>query len=226
MDGSDDDHLVSVHSVLVIGGYTACAASALFAVVLVLLPPGPVNPDGSLRYISNGMNDHCGFANAVLGTCSLFVLACQFVLAAVHPTRARALGAWALLQTVSWNVVMAVEDTGWTPHDVALLCFVLGNLMYHGILAQHPVYGGPVFRLIHGLACFFALLFGSLGLTTKLVEASNGGAVSVVVTLQSFAVAFEFVFMLVLSAQNACVVHALDQFQDIHLRLERPPPHY
>ena len=207
----DDEHIIPVRSVLVISGYVACVTSALFAVVLVLLPPGPVNPDGSLRYISNGMNDHCGFANAVMGTCALFVMACQFVLAAVHP-RPLTLAGWALLQTVSWNVVMAVEDTGWTPHDVALLGFVLGNLMYHGLLSQHPVYGGPVFRLIHGLACFFALLFGSLGLASKLTMDN--------VTLQSFAVAFEFVFMLALSAQNMCVVHALDQFQGIHLRLE------
>ena len=207
------DHLISVHSTFVLAGYVACGISAAFAVILVLLSPGPIGPDGALRFISEGIQVHCGFANSVMGTCSLCMLACQMVLAAVH-SKATILVACALVQMLSWNIVLGAQDTGWTVHDVALVCFIFSNVLFHAIMAQHPVFGGPVYRLINALAWLFGAMFGGLGLASSLTGSS-------VAVLKSFAVAFEFVFMLSLSAQNVCVVSALDQFQGIHLRLER-----
>jgi hypothetical protein len=208
-----DEDIVSVHSVLVTGGYIACLISGIFAVVLIMLSPGPVNPaSGSLRYISEGMEDHCGWATVVLGTCSLLVLACQLV-AAAHMIRQSAM-AYALAQAIGWNVVLGVSDTGWDIHYVGLALFLVGGVMYHFIASHDPSYGGTNYVRLNALVWLFSLVFGSLAFASKL--AGDGDT-----ALRSYAVAFEFVLLLFLVLQNAFLIHSLDQFRDIRLRFER-----
>jgi hypothetical protein len=208
-----DEDIVSVHSALVTGGYIACLISAIFGVVLVVLSPGPVNPDsGSLRYISEGMEAHCGWATVVLGTCSLLVMGCQLV-AAAHMIRRNAM-AYALAQVIGWNVVLGVSDTGWDVHYVGLALFLAGGLMYHYIASRDPSYGGVNYVRLNALGWLFSLVFGSLAFASKM---AGDGATA----LRSFAVAFEFVLLLFLVLQNAFLIHSLDQFRDIRLRFER-----
>jgi len=205
------ESVISVHATLVIGGYIGCFASAVFSVLLVAVPPGPVNANGSLRFISEGMNQHCGLANVLMGTFSLLVLACQLVVAA-H-LASPLLGWCAALQTLGWNVVLGVVDTGWTIHSAALVVFLLSHAVFHTLVARHRVYGGPIYAVTNGLTWVFGVVFVSVGLTSMAL--GEGYA-----TLRSFAVAFEFVLMLLLTIESACMVSALDQFRDIHLRLD------
>ena len=211
-DNDNDESVISVHSTLVLGGYIGCLASAAFSIVLVMASPGPVNANGSLRFISEGMDQHCGLANVLMGTFSLLVLLCQLVVAA-H-LASPLLGWCALLQTVGWNVVLGVVDTGWVVHSVALVFFLLGHAVFHTLVARHRVYGGPVYALINLLTWGFGTVFLGLALSSMWLGQTYA-------TLRSFAVAFEFVLMLLLTLESACMVHALDQFHDIHLRLLR-----
>ena len=205
---------VSVHATLVVCGYVGTGVSALFAVCLVLLSPGPVDPaTGSLRYISNGMEAHCGLATAVFGTCCLLLFGCQLVVCAHLESRWGLV--WALLQGAGWNVVLGVTDTGWTVHYIGLSLFLLSNLALNGLASRDAHFGGPVYRCVHGLACLSALLFGILA-TISTASKDDPSA-------KSFAVAFEFVMLLALSAQNLCLVSALDRFEDIHLQFRLPP---
>ena len=206
---------LSVRTTLVVGGYLACVVSACFCVTLVFLSPGPVNPQtGALRYISEGMLAHCGYATAVMGTCSMLLLACQ-VLAGAHMQNTAALG-WALAQGVGWNVLIGVSDTGWVVHYFGLAGFLAGNLAYHYLAARDPAYGGPYYVRASWLAICAAGVFVTLVSTNIFIYRAAGGTADP--TLQSFAVAFEFVLMLALAGQNACLVNALDQFEDIHLQ--------
>lgn len=207
---------ISVHTTLVTGGYVACVVSVCFSILLVFLTPGPVDSQtGALRYISDGMNAHCGFTTAVLGTCSLLLFACQLI-AGAHMEHSGAL-LWAIAQALGWNVVLGVVDTGWTIHYMGLALFLVGNLAYNFIACRDPAYGGPWYTWMNGLSILASIIFAILAA----VAIAMGGAG----TPQSFAVAFEFLLLLAISAQNAFLVNALDQFQDIHIQFqERPPP--
>jgi hypothetical protein len=206
-------HGVSVHTTLVACGYLGTGVSAFFAVFLVLMSPGPVDPTtGALRYISNGMDVHCGLATAVFGTCALLLFGCQLVVCA-HLENRWALG-WALLQGAGWNVVLGVSGTGWTVHYVGLALFLLSNLILNGLVSYDAHFGGRIYRCVHLLTCLSALLFGILA---AISTASKDDP-----TATSVAVAFEFVMLLALSAQNLCLVGALDRFEDIHLQFRLP----
>ena len=209
-----DSSVVSVRSTLIACGYLGTCVSALFAVFLVLISPGPVDPDtGALRFISNGMESHCGLATAVFGTCSLLLFGCQLAVCAHLESRWGI--AWALLQGAGWNVVLGVADTGWTVHYVGLSLFLISNLALNGLISRHPDFGGRVYRCVHTMACLSGLLFAVLAAISATSKPEDP-------TAKSFAVAFEFVMLLALSAQNLCLVASLDRFDDIHLQFLLP----
>ena len=161
---------------------------------------------------AQGMDQHCGYATVVMGTSSLLLLACQ-VVAAAHMVERGGMAA-SLAQAIAWNVVLGVGDTGWTVHYVGLVVFLLGNLGYHYTASGDPSYGSLVYRRVTQLGALFTFVFmGIAGASILCGETC--------VPLRSCAVAFEFVLMFFLVAQNVCLVHALDQFQDIRLRFER-----
>jgi hypothetical protein len=215
--GGREEDVVSVHSVLVIGGYIGCGVSMVFCVLLVFLGPGPVGEQGALRYISDGMEVHCGYTTVVMGTCTLLVLACQLV-AAVHMASGGAL--WcALAEAVSWNVVLGVSDTGWKVHYAGLVVFLFSGLCYHRLASCDPGYGGGgYYARLNTLAWLFTGVFAVVA-GTSIGLGDAGGPV-----LHSFAVAFEFVLLAFMAAQNGLLIRALDQFRDIRLRFERYPP--
>ena len=205
--------VISIHSMLVLGGYGGCLVSAGFTICLVFASPGPLNSAGALRYISEGIDAHCGYANVVMGTCSLLILLCQLA-AAVHMGQHNLLFACAVGQTLGWNVVLGVQDTGWTVHYIGLMLFLFGNLYYHLLASRDAEYGGRIYCLVNALTWLFGFVFVCIA-GASIVMGNND------TVLRSFAVAFEFVLMLFLAVQNACIVHALDQFRDIRLRFDR-----
>ena len=206
---------MSVHATLVACGYLGTGVSALFAVFLVLISPGPVDPvTGALRYISNGMEAHCGLATAVFGTCALLLFGCQLVVCAHLDSRWGV--ACALLQGAGWNVVLGVADTGWTVHYAGLALFLLSNLALNGLVSQDAHFGSRLYRCVHLMACLSALLFGVLAAISTAAKDDPSA--------KSLAVAFEFVMLLALSAENLCLVGALDRFEDIHLQFVRRLP--
>jgi len=210
--GKEDD-IISVRPTLVIGGCISCFVSIFFCILLVCLPPGPTSPEtGALRFISDGMECYCGWSAVVLGTCSLFILMCQLVAAAHMANHMAAL--WALIQTLGWNIVLGAADTGWTLHSIGLGLFLFGGQFFHSLAGCDPNYGSLTYSRVNILACFFATVFGILGLISMMDQGSNA-------TLRSFAVAFEFVFMFFQQAQNMCIVMALDAYKDIRIHFDK-----
>jgi hypothetical protein len=201
--------VVSVHALLVIGGYAACGIMFGFAILLVFLSPGPTDPKtGALRYISEGMQSHCGFTAAVMGTCSLFLFACQ-VMVGSHLAHNTAI-LWAMVQVVGWNVVLGILDTGWAVHYVGLALFLMGNVGFNFIVSRDPQYGGPWYVWANSMTILAVVIFTLL----FAVSAANGSEP----TAQSFAVAFEFVLLFAITTQNLCLVNALGESnEDIHI---------
>jgi hypothetical protein len=210
---------VSVHGVLTLGGYGACFVAALFCVVLVLLPPGPITEQGALRYISEGMETYCGWSAVVLGSCSLLLLLCH-VVAAVHIAEHTL--SWAFMQALGWNVVLGVVDTGWTAHYVGLCFFLLGGTLYHRAASCDQSYGGPTYRVVNKLSLVLAMGFCLMVVMTKLSPHIQ--------LLRSVAVSLEFLLMGTLLVQSVFLIMGLDRFDDIHLHFSdrdptpTPPP--
>jgi hypothetical protein len=201
---------ISVRFCLILGGYLACIVSAIFSIVLVLLTPGPIDPTShSLRYISQGMFDHCGLATSVLGTCCLLLFACQ-IIAAMHMEHASAIFC-AVMQAAAWNVVLGVADTGWVVHYFGLGVFLLTTVIYHWCASNDKAYGGPVYRAVTYIALVIMFIFCVLVVVAMVMRGSSP-------TPQTVAVAVEFAMMIAISAENMCLVNALDQFEDIHLQ--------
>jgi hypothetical protein len=202
---------VDVHTSIVVMGYAACMVSVAFCFAIVMLPPGPTLENGSLRYISEGLDAFCGWSSVVMGTTSMIILMCQLVASAFMRNRGNA-SMWALLQAVGWNTVAGVSSTGWTLHYIALACFLAGNLVFNYIASKDAAYGSRFYRSINTAAVVFTVLFMLCVLGTKVYEEYT--------KLVSLAVAIEFVLMFSILLQTLCMVHSLDSYHIIHLRFE------
>ena len=204
---------LSVQWTLVLGGYLACVVSACFSVVLICLAPGPIDPSThALRYISDGMFDHCGLAATVMGTCAVLLFACQLI-AAAHMEHPSAL-LFAVIQAVGWNVVLGVAGTGWTIHYVGLGVFLAATIAYHWCASHDPEYGGPIYRYVAYGAMLLMLVF-SLAAGVAIWQTGDAA------TPQTVAVSLEFGMMLAISALNACLINGLNQFDEIHLQFSK-----
>ena len=202
------EDVICIRTTLVISGYLSCVASAVFAVALVFMDPGP-EKDGLLRYISEGMENHCGWNIVVMGTSSMAILICHLV-AAAHMENGRHATFWALIEAIGWNIVLGVVDTGWTLHYVGLSFFLIGNIFYHWIASREPVFGGLRYQETNLTAIILALAFSVAALTS--MTAGNNDR-----QLRACAVSLEFAMLGTLTLQNIMLVNALDQYKSIHL---------
>jgi hypothetical protein len=202
---------VDVHSSIVILGYVACLISLAFCIAVVWLPPGPTLENGALRYISEGLDIFCGWSSVVMGTSTMIILMCQLVASAFMRNKYNA-SVWAVAQAIGWNIVAGVSSTGWTLHYIALVVFLVGNLVFNYIASNDEAYGSRCYRAVNIAAFLFAFLFILCVSVTKVLD--EVGA------LRSLAVSIEFVLMFSIVVQTLCLVHALDSYHIIHLRFE------
>ena len=205
---------IEVHTHIVLVGYVACFLSFCFCIGVVLLPPGPTLANGSLRYISEGLDLSCGWSVVVMGSSSMLILMCQLVASAYMRNQNAA--AWAVVQAVSWNTVAGVSSTGWEAHYVALLVFLVSSIAFHYIASNDSAYGGRIYRAANIGSIVFSALFACLNMVSRF----GGDDTHLGVTARSFAVSFEFVLMFSLVLQVLCLVQALDSYHVIHLRFE------
>ena len=201
------DDMISVRPTLVWGGYIACVVTAMFSVGLVFMSPGP-EPRGMLRYISEGMENHCGWSIVVLGTTGSVILICHIV-AAAHMANHSAVF-WAIIEAMGWNIVLGVVDTGWTFHYVGLFFFLTGNISYHWIACRDAAYGNVRYKQSNVISILFAALFICAAVASKLAGDDER-------QVRALAVSLEFVMSGALTLQNLFLVKALDQFKNIHL---------
>ena len=207
MDLYPKEDLVSIRPFLIIGGYGSTLITCVFTIVLVSMAPGPENDNGMLRYISEGMESHCGWSTTVLGTCTFTILIVH-VVAAVHMSNGHAIF-WGLLQSLGWNIVLGVVDTGWTLHYVGLAMFLVGNVAYHWIASRDLAYGGLRYQQINIVCILFAVIFIFAASSSILFNNNR--------ELRAIAVSMEFALVTVITFQNTFLVNALDQFKNIHL---------
>jgi hypothetical protein len=199
---------VCIRTTLVIGGYLSCLTSAVFAVALVFMDPGP-EKDGLLRYISEGMENHCGWNIVVMGTSSTAILICHLA-AAVHMQNKGHATFWALIEAIGWNIVLGVVDTGWTLHYVGLSFFLFGNILYHWIASRELVFGGLRYQQTNMIAIILALAFSATAMASIIVGKTDK-------QLRACAVSLEFAMLVALTLQNVMLVNSLDQYKSIHL---------
>lgn len=204
---------LNIHTHIVLGGYAACLISMSFCIGIVLLPPGPtLKEGGALRYISEGLEIFCGWTAAIMGTCTMLILMCQLI--ACSYMRNGNAAFFAIGQAIAWNVVAGVSSTGWVAHYVALIVFLVSNLIFNRIASHDPSYGFLSFKVANVFSFLFSVFFIGVGLSAIIcgIDSTEGA------TLRSIAVASEFVVMFTIVLQTICLVRALDSFHTIHLR--------
>ena len=208
-EGAEED-VISVRHTLIIGGYVGCVGISVFAIVLVAMAS---QGSQDSKYISEGMQAHCGWSVMVLGTCSFLVFICQLV-AGAHMNRHAAV-AFSVMQLLGWNIVMGVVDTGWSLHYVGLAMFLIGNVCYHWIASHDENYGGPRYRWMNGLTIMFTATFCCAALAVRYASSRD-----IERQTKACAVALEFVLFFSGMLENFILLHGLDQYENIHLVFE------
>jgi hypothetical protein len=204
--------MVSIHPYLTILGTISTVTMFIFCLSLVLVPLTS-DYQGSLTYISNGMDKHCGWSGTVLGSCSIFIALCEAV-ASLHTMNSSLLIA-VFVQASTWCMIMGVSDTGWSFHYVALVVFLSSTMYFHNKLSYlHPfdtfIYTKVNIITFVNIILFFISFLVSWGVS----EGDKWIALDVAVSL-------ELTLMCLLSIQNLCVIRALNQYKSIHILFDR-----
>jgi hypothetical protein len=234
------ENIISIYPFLPFLGFFAATVTFGFCLALVLVPFW-TNYQGSLGFISDGMHFYCGWSSAVLGSCGLFIGACEFV-AALHTKLSSYLLIAILIQIPSWCIIVGVSGTGWEIHYVALALFMCSTLYFHWTFANtHHIINRqrkkneniPIYykvNLITALNLFaffmsFLILFvtkqqqqqKSTTTTTKEIPPS-----SVVQFTQDIAVSLEVTLLCCITIQTFCLSWVLLQYKNIHILFEDP----
>ena len=205
------EDVLSVRHTLVAGGFMGCIGIMVFAITLVVMATPSTQNDS--KYISEGMEAHCGWSVVMLGTCSFMIGVCQ-VVAASHMNHHIAI-LFAITQLLGWNVVLGIVDTGWNVHYVGLCVFLMSNIGYHWIAANDINYGTPKYRVLNWITIFFTFVFGGANIATKSADQDYFREI------KACAVGLEFFLTFLSMLQNMFLIHGLDRFQSIRLVFER-----
>lgn len=182
---------VALLSSLVIGG-------GCFVVILLTTPK-----EQRLLYVSEGMKANCGLSTIILGTSAHFLALTQYIVAA-HVGRSE-LGVLIAVELCAWYVILSYEQTAREVHITALAIFVLAVQLLHHTLCQTRPYASKAYARLNTVAWACGAFFG----VAMLLAADNVG--------HDLAVSLEYVFLLLVTAQNLCVAHALLYLDSIHL---------
>jgi hypothetical protein len=206
----DEEDIISVRQTLVIGGYLGCVGILICAIALVVMATPSQQEDS--KYISEGMEAHCGWSVVMLGTCTFLICICQLV-AAAHMNRHSAI-VFSALQLLGWNIVLGIADTGWNLHYVGLVVFLVSNICYHWIASHDENYGDDKYRWVNRLTIIFTFFFGCAAMA---VDGAGGYRREI----KACAVSLEFVLCFFSMLENMCLVHALDAYRSIHMVFEK-----
>jgi len=208
-----DENIVSIHPFLPIAGFLASIITFGFCLALVLFPLFN-NYNGSLTYISDGMNAYAGWSGAVLGSTGMFIALCELV-AALH-TNSSSLLVAILIQAPSWCILIGVSGTGWGIHYTALAFFLLSTLYFHCFFAGcHPM-ASSFYQKTNWVTCFNLLSFFVAFVASRCQEAES---YAFEVT-SDITVSLELTLMCCISLENLCLVWVLHQYKNIHILFE------
>ena len=210
--GQEEEDIVSVRHSIVIGGYSGCVGICFFAIMLVVLATQVPNTKQEAKYISEGMEAHCGWSVVALGSCSFLLFVSQLV-AGIHMREHNTAIAFSLLQMLGWCIVLGIADTGWNLHYAGLHMFLVGNIGYHWMASRDARYGGFAYQWASILTIVFTCVFISSAAASMWFREER--------ELKAGAVALEFVLLFFTMLQNLCLVRALDAYENIHLVFEK-----
>lgn len=205
--------LVSIHPYITIIGVFSTLTTFGFCIGLVLFP---IFNDykGSLTYISNGMESHCGWSGTVLGSCGVFIAICE-IIAAMH-TMNSYLTTAVLVQASAWCMIMGVSDTGWSFHYVALVIFLSATMYFHHNLCLLHPFDTFVYQKVNTITALNVAFFFLAFLIHLVVTSEKDRWIAI-----DIAVSLELTLLCCMTAQNLCVIWALNQYKSIHLLFER-----
>ena len=204
-------HEVPIHPYVPAVGATAAGVLAVFTAVVVFMDPGPLNGDGTLKFISEGMREHCGWSGLVLGTTGSLVALCDLV-PAVHVGRGD-MAACVLVQLIGWNVVLGVEDTGWALHYVGLACFCASNIAFNYVMSRTLWYGHALYRCVQSASAALIALFAVCFAIAHALPTGQQGAL----VARDVAVLIEFLVMASVTANTLCLMWSLNAYSTIAL---------
>jgi hypothetical protein len=205
------ENVVSIHPFLPFAGAVASLLTFGFCLGLVLYPLFH-SYTGSLRYISEGMNDYAGWSGAILGSAGMFIALCELV-AALH-TSSQSLLVAVLIQAPAWCILIGVSGTGWGIHYTALVVFLLSTLYFHWVFAScHPM-TGTFYQRTNLVALLNLFAFGVAFCASRAAQ----GPLSLDIT-----VSLELTLMCCVTVQNLCVARVLHQYRSIHILFEPYP---
>jgi hypothetical protein len=233
------EHIVSIYPYLPLLGFFAATLSFCFCLGLVMVQFW-TRYDGSLAFISNGMDVYCGWSSAVLCSCGLYVGLCEFV-AALHtpPLVSGWLIFAVLLQIPSWYIIIGVSGTGWYVHYAALLCFMVSTFYFHWRFAtthtvahQTRIYHKANLITALNLVALFMAFLVYFATKPEPLEPTSAAAeeedVSTTTPHHQFtkdiAVSLEVTLLCCITSQTFCLSWVLLQYQNIHLLFEPAKP--
>jgi hypothetical protein len=206
--------MISIHPYITVIGVSASIITFCFCTALVLVPL-VTDYQGNLTYISNGMENHCGWSGTVLGSCAVLIAACEMI-AALHTTMPTTLSFVVLLQASTWCMIIGVSDTGWIFHYIVLTIFLFSTLYFHYNLCRMHPFESSVYFKVNIITFLNTFLFFLFFVITALMTSEWGKWLTLDIT-----VSLELTLMCCLTAQNLCVMRVLHQYKSIHLLYER-----
>lgn len=206
--------MISIHPFITVIGVSASIITFIFCTALVIIPL-ITDYQGSLTYISNGMENHCGWSGTVLGSCAVLIATCE-IIAALHTSMPNVLCVVVLVQASTWCMIIGVSDTGWIFHYCALTVFLSTTLYFHHQLCKVHPFSSFIYQRVNIITFFNTFIFVLSFVITALITSETDKLLSLDIT-----VSFELTLMCCLTAQNLCLMRVLHQYKSIHLLYER-----
>ena len=210
-----DENVVSIYPFLPLLGFCSATLSFLFCSGLVLVPV-LTDYQGSLTFISDGMDFYCGWSSAILGSTGMFIAFCELA-AALHTHISLSLLTAILIQAPTWCILVGVSGTGWPIHYAALTSFMLSTFYFHWCFANtHPLAAQTIIyqqaNLVTALNLLaFAMAFAALNATPYGMPHR---------ILKDVAVSLELTLLSCITSQTFCLSWVLLQYRNIHILFE------
>ena len=228
-----DENLVSIYPSLPILCFLATVVNLGFCLGLVLYP-FVNNYQGSLTFVSQGMNYYCGWSGAVLGPCGMFIALCEIVVS-LH-TSSNTLITAILIQAVTWCIIIGVSGTGWAIHYTALVIFLASTFYFHWMFSNcHPMAPSLFYQKTNVITAINIVLFAlafviqhtlffsgsddSSNILSDKNDTLDPGTSSNQIAMD-ITVSLEITLVCCVSMQQLCVGWVLHQYKNIHIVFE------
>lgn len=206
---AEAQHCIPIHFYVPLVGSIAALVIVCFSLGMVL----SLSSNEGLKYISNGMDVHCGWAELVLGTAATVVGAC-YLIPAIHVGGSLTIGS-VVMQLITWNTVLGVQDTGWSIHYAALGGFCVSNI-YFNLVMSRSWYGCSLYRRLNALSIVIALVFMGSFMAEHLSRSEIASMAA-----RDASVCIELGLTACFSAQTFCLMWGMNKDSSMHIVIDR-----